>query len=126
MGVGCLYLEGLETSERSFNSDYYIEAGRMSITNRAGENFGAGDRRKAVLIGDYEMSIIKKADDMPAIYRKNYLAAVSGKATPRNAIKAFCIECMGFVRSEVTNCDVIDCPLNLYRPYRKAGDSDDI
>ncbi|KKL82124.1 hypothetical protein LCGC14_1987830 [marine sediment metagenome] len=71
------------------------------------------------------MSITSKADDMPGIYRKNYLAAVSGKATPRNAIKAFCIECMGYVRSEVTNCDTIDCPLNLYRPYRKASDSDD-
>ncbi len=71
------------------------------------------------------MSITKKADDMPDIYKKNYLSTVSGKASPRNAIKAFCIECMGFVRGEVTNCDTIDCPLNLYRPYRKAGDSDD-
>ena len=71
------------------------------------------------------MSITKKADEMPGIYKTNYLSAVSGKASPRNAIKAFCIECMGYVRSEVTNCDTIDCPLNLYRPYRKAGDSDD-
>ncbi len=71
------------------------------------------------------MNITKKADNMPAIYRKNYLAVVSGKASPRNAIKAFCIECMGYVRSEVSGCDTIDCPLNLYRPYRKAGDSDD-
>ncbi len=71
------------------------------------------------------MSITKKSDDMPAIYRKNYLAAISGKASPRDAIKAFCIECMGYARVEVTNCDTIDCPLNLYRPYRKAGDSDE-
>jgi len=71
------------------------------------------------------MSITKKADKMPGIYRKNYLAVVEGKASPRNAIKAFCIECMGYVRAEVTNCETIDCPLNLYRPYRKAGDSDD-
>lgn len=68
------------------------------------------------------MSITDKADKMPRIYKTAYLSAVSGKATPRNAIKAFCIECMGYVRSEVTNCDTIDCPLNLYRPYRKAGD----
>ena len=71
------------------------------------------------------MSIISKAKDMPGIYKKSYLAAVSGKASPRNAIKAFCIECRGYKRSEVTNCDSIECPLNLYRPYRKAGDSDD-
>ncbi len=72
-----------------------------------------------------KMSITSKAKDMPEIYKKNYLASVSGKASPRNAIKAFCIECMGYVRGEVTDCDTIDCPLNLYRPYRKAGDSDD-
>ncbi len=72
------------------------------------------------------MSITSKADDMPVIYRKNYLAAVSGEASPRNAIKAFCIECMGYAKREVTNCDSIECPLNLYRPYRKAGDSDDV
>ena len=71
------------------------------------------------------MSITDKADKMPRIYKNCYIAAVSGKATPRNAIKAFCIECMNYVRSEVTNCGTIDCPLNLYRPYRKAGDSDD-
>lgn len=71
------------------------------------------------------MSITSKADEMPGIYKKNYLAVVSGKASPRNAIKAFCIECMGYIRAEVTNCDVIDCPLNLFRPYRKAGDSDE-
>ena len=70
------------------------------------------------------MSITTKAKEMPESYKKNYLATVSGKASPRNAIKAFCIECMGYVRGEVTNCDTIDCPLNLYRPYRKAGDSD--
>lgn len=71
------------------------------------------------------MSITDKADKMPRIYRNNYISAVSGKASPRNAIKAFCTECMGYVRSEITNCDTIDCPLNLYRPYKKAGDSDD-
>ena len=71
------------------------------------------------------MSIINKADSMPRIYRKNYLAAVEGRATPRNAIKAFCLECMGWQRNEVSGCSTIDCPLNLYRPYRKVGDGDD-
>ncbi len=70
------------------------------------------------------MSITDKADKMPCIYKTGYLAAVSGKASPRNAIKAFCLECMGYVRGEVTNCDTIDCPLNLYRPYRKVGDDE--
>ncbi|KKL15481.1 hypothetical protein LCGC14_2505180 [marine sediment metagenome] len=71
------------------------------------------------------MSITDKADKMPRIYKNCYIAAVSGKATPRNAIKAFCVECMNYVRSEVTDCDTIECPLNLYRPYQKKGDTDD-
>ena len=98
MGMGSVYQSRLGNARKLFNSDYYIDAGRMSI--------------------------LSKAKDMPEIYKKNYLASVSGKASPRNAIKAFCIECMGYARGEVTNCDTIDCPLNLYRPYRKAGDSD--
>ncbi len=34
VGMDCVYLEGLETSGRSFNSDYYIEAGEMNITSK--------------------------------------------------------------------------------------------
>ncbi len=98
MGMGSFYRKRLETSSRSFNSDNYIEAG--------------------------EMSILSKAKDMPEIYKKNYLATVAGTASPRNAIKAFCIECMCYVRSEVTKCSTIECPLNLFRPYRKENDED--
>ncbi len=72
------------------------------------------------------MSILSKAKDMPGIYEKNYLAAVSGKASPRNAIKAFCIECYGYQRKEVTSCSAIECPLNLYRPYQKEGHNEDM
>ena len=71
------------------------------------------------------MSITDKAEKMPKIYKNCYLSAVSGKASPRDAIKAFCSECMNYVRSEVRDCDTIECPLNLYRPYRKAGDNDE-
>ena len=65
------------------------------------------------------MTIADKAKQIPQIYRKNFLAAVEGKASPRNAIKAFCCECMGYVRAEITNCETINCPLNIYRPYQK-------
>ncbi len=96
MGMGCVYQSWLVSAGRPFNSDYYIEAG--------------------------EMSIVTKSNDMPRIYKKNYLAAVSGKASPRSAIKAFCIECMGYARTEVADCNTIECPLNMYRPYQKGDD----
>jgi len=100
MGMDSVYQSRLGNARRPFNSDYYIEAGLMSITS--------------------------KADDIPGIYKTNYLAAVSGKASPRNAIKSFCIECMGYKRSEVTDCTTIECPLNLYRPYQKEGNNEDL
>ena len=69
-------------------------------------------------------AIVQRADDMPRIYKKNYLAAVAGKASPKNAIKAFCLECQGWCRAEVAKCSTIECPLNLYRPYQKEGSDD--
>jgi len=71
-----------------------------------------------------DRTIINRIADMPSIYRKGYISVVAGKASPRNAIKAFCLECMGWKRSEVSKCNTVACPLNLYRPYRKAGDDD--
>ena len=36
MGMGCFYLKGLEYSRKSFNSDCYIEAGRMNKSVQRG------------------------------------------------------------------------------------------
>ena len=37
MGMDCFYVEGLETSKRSFNSNYYTEAGKMEEIKLMGE-----------------------------------------------------------------------------------------
>jgi len=42
----------------------------------------------------------------------------AGKASPRSAIKAFCLECVGFDRSAVAECTAYACPLWRYRPYQ--------
>jgi hypothetical protein len=48
--------------------------------------------------------------------------AFSGSASPRGAIKAFCLQCVGFVRADVKNCTARACALHAYRPFQ--GDSD--
>ena len=58
--------------------------------------------------------------DIPESQQKNYLKATQGKASPRGAIKAFCCECVGYDRAEVTMCSDLGCPLYLYRPFKSA------
>ena len=36
----------------------------------------------------------------------------------KTAIKAFCGECVGFNRDEITNCTALACPLRKYRPFQ--------
>jgi hypothetical protein len=50
-------------------------------------------------------------------YRRNYDNALSGKSL-KAAIKAHCLDCMGWERAEVRDCTVVSCSLWLYRPYR--------
>jgi len=38
--------------------------------------------------------------------------------SPMQAIRNFCNECVGNIRSDVTNCTSFKCPLHIYRPYQ--------
>lgn len=49
-------------------------------------------------------------------------AARAGTASKADAIKAFCILCVGEVKADVTNCTAKSCPLYAYRPYQKGAD----
>ena len=64
-----------------------------------------------------ESAIARRASEMPKAYRPNYLRAARGKASPRMAIKAFCLECVGWQRQEVRRCTGVACPLWRYRPF---------
>ncbi len=44
--------------------------------------------------------------------------ALDGTASPRQAIKAFCLHCVGDLRDQITNCTGYACPLYAYRPYQ--------
>lgn len=47
--------------------------------------------------------------------------AFSGSASPRGAIKAACLACVGYDREEIRNCSGWSCPLWKYRPYQGAA-----
>jgi len=58
--------------------------------------------------------------DIPKLYQGGYERAVSGRASPRQAIKAFCLECVGYENAveEIRRCTDAGYPLYVYRPYR--------
>lgn len=55
----------------------------------------------------------------PVSCRKVLIDSWSQKCAPRRAIKAFCLECVGFERVAITECSSFACPLWNFRPYRK-------
>lgn len=67
-----------------------------------------------------ETAIRKRAADVPAKYRPGYLCAAQGKASPRRAIKSFCLECVMWLPEEVTLCTAPACPLFAYRPFQDS------
>jgi hypothetical protein len=44
-----------------------------------------------------------------------------GAASPRSAIKAQCLECLGFNTDDIRHCTAPACPLFNYRPFQKRG-----
>jgi hypothetical protein len=67
----------------------------------------------------------EKIKIIPTSMRSVYRKAMTGKSKSAG-IKAFCQECMGYVKKEVTLCTSPNCPLFPYRPYQKEDESDDV
>ena len=65
-----------------------------------------------------QSAIASRVGQMPQSCRATYLKAARGKASPRAAIKAFCLECVGWNRQEVARCTATACPLWTYRPWK--------
>ena len=63
----------------------------------------------------------RRIETAPQSFRKLLTQAMSGKCSPRTAIKAQCAECNGFDRQAITNCTAYACPLWHFRPYQKPA-----
>jgi hypothetical protein len=85
------------------------------------------NERKCDLSANLNPSQARQYKVIPPRYQRSWLAAVSGEASPRRAIKAKCQECVGWeeVRSRVGTCNITACALWHHRPYQGAGDEED-
>jgi len=53
-------------------------------------------------------------EGIPPKYKTHFKKAVKSR---KSAITAMCLECMGYVKSEIPECTDIACPLYSHRPY---------
>ena len=67
----------------------------------------------------------KELESCTPMYRVILTKAYAGKSSPRAAIKAMCLSCVGYLRVEITNCSAYGCPLHVYRPYQDGSDDVD-
>ena len=58
----------------------------------------------------------------PATAKGHFVAAWAGKCSPRRAIKAQCLECVGFDRQAIADCNCWACPLWAFRPFQNKND----
>lgn len=65
--------------------------------------------------------IARRREDMPKPYRRTYDRALSGRSL-KAAVKAHCLECMGWQREEVRACTSYPCPLWPYRDYQESAE----
>jgi hypothetical protein len=71
---------------------------------------------------DTVTSVISEA---PESAQNTLRRAFSGDASPRQAIKAQCLTCTGFLRESIKNCTGFSCPLWLYRPFTNQSRTED-
>lgn len=65
-----------------------------------------------------ETQVAKILANTPQASQNTLARAFSGTASPRTAIKAQCLQCVGFDRDSVKNCTGWSCPLWAYRPFQ--------
>lgn len=63
----------------------------------------------------------RRVAEAPQSCQKALREAFSGSASPRQAIKALCLVCVGFDRMAIANCTGWSCPAWKYRPFQDAG-----
>jgi hypothetical protein len=63
----------------------------------------------------------KRVAEAGTLYRTIMLKAFNGDASPRRAIAAQCLICVGYIRESVTTCSGYSCPLWKYRPYQNGS-----
>ena len=61
--------------------------------------------------------VSEEAPSKTALFRRVF----EGTASPRQAIKAHCLECVWFDTKAITECTSTACPVWGFRPFQKKG-----
>ncbi|MGD9128086.1 MAG: hypothetical protein PVH19_11975 [Planctomycetia bacterium] len=86
------------------------------------ERDGIEDKKAISAKGDAEaVHDNQMLEFIPKSLQRTYLRAISGKVSPKQAIRAFCLSCVCWDRKEVRLCGDDTCPLYKYRPYVGKG-----
>lgn len=64
--------------------------------------------------------VAKVISEAPESAKGSLTRAFSGSASPRAAIKAMCLTCVGYDRDSIRNCTGYSCPLWKYRPFQET------
>lgn len=60
----------------------------------------------------------RRLETTPHTCKNVFVRSWARKASPRQAIKAQCLECQGFDRDAITGCSSFACSLWEYRPFQ--------
>ena len=82
----------------------------------------AKKRRSKLIRAEIPKAARVRLESVPEHQKSQYLLALSGKSSARQAIKAFCLECVGWKPDDVRNCQGYACPLYLYRPFKRTDE----
>lgn len=69
-------------------------------------------------MGARDIQVEKVVRSAPESVKGTLTRAFSGDSSPRQAIKAMCLTCVGYERKQIENCTGWSCPLWAYRPYQ--------
>lgn len=66
-------------------------------------------------------TIARRVAEAGPLYRTIMAKAYEGQCSPRSAIKAQCLICVGYDRDAIFNCTGYSCPFWTFRPYQIPG-----
>jgi hypothetical protein len=84
-------------------------------TNTAPEG---GNCTETAQAGFREKRVEAVLREAPESVKNTLREAFSGSASPRRAIRAMCLTCVGYDRASVRDCSGYTCPLWKYRPFQ--------
>lgn len=99
------------------------ERGRLILQKTMGDPESAIDWSQ--IPPEHHASVKERLRYVPPKQLALYGRAVSGVAGRSQAIKATCLDCVGWVTRDVRECSAYGCPLHPVRPYQGSGKAEE-